>query len=146
MVSLKESHKKGFDATVLEKVSGVGGAFRVAYDHMFLTISTKLMGYSDFAWAGRPRYAPRAGYVKYLERYVSFFQLEDGLSFNTDVTGAVLKDNGKWEVEAKKDGKKMVMKADRLIICTGSNHNPKYALVPGFTVETKHSSDWRSNK
>jgi len=146
LVALKELREKGFDATVLEKASGVGGAFRVAYDHMFLTISTKLMGYSDFAWAGRPRYAPRAEYVEYLERYVSFFQLEDGLSFNTDVTGAVLKGSGKWEVEAEKDGKKMVMTADRLIICTGSNHNPKYAPVPGFTGETMHSSDWRSNK
>ena len=58
MVVLKELHKKGFDQTVLDKASGVGGAFHVAYEHMFLTISSKLMEYSDFAWTGRPRYAP----------------------------------------------------------------------------------------
>jgi dimethylaniline monooxygenase (N-oxide forming) len=146
LVALKELREKGFDATVLEKAPGVGGAFRVAYDHMFLTISTKLMAYSDFAWEGYPRYAPRGEYVEYLERYVSFFQLGDGIQFNTTVTGATLKGSGKWEVESEKDGKKSVMTADRLIIATGSNHNPKYAPVPGYTGEIMHSSDWRNNK
>jgi dimethylaniline monooxygenase (N-oxide forming) len=113
---------------------------------MYLTISTHLMAYSDFSWQGRPKYAPREEYVEYLERYASFFQLNDGIHFNTEVTGAQLKSNGEWEVTAEKDGEKMVMTADRLIIASGSNHTPKSPPTPGFTGDVVHSSDWRNKE
>ena len=60
--------------------------------------------------------------MDYLERYASFFQLKDGIHLNTEVNGAKLKANNMWEVQAEKDGQKIVMTADRLIVATGSNH------------------------
>jgi len=147
LVALKELREAGFDAQVFEKADGLGGAFRVVYKDMFLTITNKLMDYSDFPSEGKARYVPREEYVEYLEKYADYFNLRDALNFNTEVTGAQLKADGKWEVETTdKMGKKMVMKVDKLIIATGSNHTPKCAPTPGYTGDFVHSSDWRSAK
>ena len=56
--------------------------------------------------------------MDYLERYASFFQLKDGIHLNTEVTGAKFKASSKWGVQAEKDGQKIVMTADGLIVAT----------------------------
>jgi dimethylaniline monooxygenase (N-oxide forming) len=143
LVALKEFRNAGFDATVYEADPGVGGAFRVAYENMFLTISNRLMGYSDFPDPAPLEYSTRERYVEYLECYATLYGLNPHMHFNTTITGAKLNAAGKWEVTAESEGKTMDLTCDRLMVATGSNHTPKYAPVPGYTGQILHSSEWR---
>lgn len=143
LVALKEFREAGFDAVCYEADPGVGGAFRVAYENMFLTISNRLMGYSDFPDPAPLEYSTRERYVEYLEAYAILFGLNPYLHFNTTITGAKINAHGKWEVTAEQEGTTLNLMADRLIVCTGSNHTPKKAPTPGYTGNVLHSSEWR---
>jgi len=142
LVALKELREVGFDCVCYEAQDGVGGAFRIAYENMFLTISNRLMGFSDFADPAPLEYSTRERYVEYLECYATLFGLNPYLHFNTTITSAKIV-GGKWEVMATQEGKEMKLECDRLFIATGSNHTPKYAPVPGYTGQILHSSDWK---
>mmetsp|Transcript_25930 Transcript_25930/g.54785 ORF Transcript_25930/g.54785 Transcript_25930/m.54785 type:complete len:577 (-) Transcript_25930:163-1893(-) len=146
LVALKEFREAGFDAMVLEKSSGIGGALREGYENLYLTTSNRLTGYSDFPDQSRLKYSSHEEYMDYLESYASFFGLKKNITFDTAVTSAKLNASGNWEIQAKQAGKVIHLVADRLIVATGSNHIPKYAPTPGYSGEIMHSSEWRDNK
>ena len=94
LTTIKQLLDEGHDVVCFDKNPDVGGIWlrhdgdddrMKAYDDLYLTVSMKLMAYSDFPFQGERRFYSRAEYFDYLKTYADRFGLRARIRFGSEV-------------------------------------------------------------
>jgi len=155
LACIKQCKDEGLEVQCFEKGIGVGGIWNrtddngtqmKCFDDLTLTISGKLMAFSDFMLLKERQFYSREQYQDYLEKYARHFGLEKHIAFKTSVKSIVRKE-GIWEVTTMSScGKEATRKFTGVAVCCGpfqtGNMPPKE--LQGFTGEIVHSSLYRN--
>lgn len=152
---VKECLALGLDVQCFERQDGVGGVFRPnrqfpggCWPTVKLTSSPWITAYSDFPPdSSSCRHQTAQEYVKYLERYVRHFGLQDCLHFRQMVTTVQPDEAGGWYVTLvdRDSGETAHYRCDRVAICVGAHLNPRTIDLPGldgFNGEVRHAVDY----
>lgn len=156
LTTIKQLRDDGHDVICFEKDSDVGGIWRrhiddakdmKVFDSLMLTVSMKLMAFSDFMHEGDRTFTDHRGYLEYLRAYVDRFSLRDYVQVNTKVTGTHYED-GLWRINTQGPAGAHEHEFDALAICTGPFNRPndKIAELEGFTGEVQHSAHYRNGE
>jgi cation diffusion facilitator CzcD-associated flavoprotein CzcO len=118
-----------------------------AYDDLYLTISMKLMAYSDFPFHGGRKFYSRGQYFDYLKAYANRFGLTDRIRVGSEVTN-VQRVSDRWVVSVRRDGIDSKEPFDAVAVCSGPFKTPNRTIagLEDFTGEIVHSSEYRNNE
>ena len=155
LTTIKQLRDEGHDVVCIERNADIGGIWyrhnadedeMKVFDDMYLTISMKLMAFSDYMVNDRV-FADRTGYLHYLKAYADQFGLREHVAFNTSVT-AVEKIDDRWQVTATTNGEHVNYSFDALAVCTGPFQSPNTGItdIGRFTGDVIHSSRYRNNR
>jgi dimethylaniline monooxygenase (N-oxide forming) len=156
LTTIKQLLDEGHEVVCFERQSNIGGLWYrheddaaeiKAYDELILSISMKLMSFSDFIYSGERRFENHKGYLKYLQAYAAKFGLNAHIRFNTAVK-SVRKDGDEWLVTVQTDGASSEQKFGAVAVCTGPFRTPNTSTVEHldrFSGEVIHSSRYRNN-
>ncbi|MFF0816766.1 flavin-containing monooxygenase [Rhodococcus sp. NPDC003318] len=116
-----------------------------AYDNLHLTISMKLMAYSDFPFTGGRVFYKRKQYFEYLEEYSDRFGLHEHIRFDSEVTN-VERTSAGWTVTVRRGDVESKEDFDAVAVCSGPFKTPNrdIAELAGFSGEIVHSSEYRN--
>lgn len=122
----------GFDVTVFEKDSEVGGVWSSSRRYPGLTTQNVRSTYalSDFPYPkGYPEWPTGEQVQKYLDAYVDAFNFRSCIHLNTEVTSAVQDPStGRWVLETSTQGRR---EFDFLVICNGIYCEPSVPYFEG---------------
>jgi hypothetical protein len=155
LTTVKQLLDEGHDVVCFEKDAQIGGIWyrhnqdvddMKVFDEMMLTISMKLMCYSDFMVQDRV-FATRQEYLRYLEAYADKFGLRQHIRFNS-IVEAIQKVEAGWQVTITRDGQKAEHIFEALAVCSGPFRTPNFKIpkLEKFTGEVIHSSRYRNNR
>lgn len=123
----------GFDVTVYEKDSEVGGVWSTSRRYPGLTTQNVRSTYalSDYPYPkGYPEWPSGQQVQEYLEGYVDHFHLRECIHLNTEVTHASLDEtSATWTLDTVTGGEKSSRTFDFLIVCNGIFSDP---FVPTY--------------
>lgn len=158
LTTVKQLLDEGHDVTCYEREDDIGGIWyrhegdddqMKVYDHMHLTISMKLMAYSDFMAEERV-FATREGYHRYLLAYAQKYDLRRYIRCGHEVKQVRKTADGGWRVSVTaRDGGAREEAFEAVAICSGPFRAPKLDTVPHldrFTGPVLHSSRYRDNR
>jgi cation diffusion facilitator CzcD-associated flavoprotein CzcO len=156
LTTVKQLLDEGHDVACFDKNPDVGGIWlrhdgdgdtMKAYDDLYLTISMKLMAYSDFPFRGDRRFYTRAEYLAYLNDYADRFGLREHIRFGSEVTN-VQRVSDRWVVSACRDGIDSKEPFDAVAVCSGPFKTPNRTVagLENFTGEIVHSSEYRNSE
>ncbi|KAJ3945521.1 hypothetical protein N0V92_013463 [Colletotrichum tropicale] len=152
--ALKELREVGFDGTLFEKRSDVGGLWTFSDDPsvtsaMAWTKSqiSKFISYmSDFPFPDHyPAHISAQEWSDYYKMYAKHFELYDNIVFNADVD-VIRRDQekGKWVVHIK--GEATPRPFDRVVLASGSETTPVYPVIENldqFEGKFMHSQAYK---
>ena len=155
LTTIKQLRDEGHEVVCFEKGASIGGIwYRYAgddaemkvYDDLILSISLKLMAFSDFMVDDR-RFVNRKGYFEYLRRYAANFDLERHVRLETEVV-YVRPAGREWLVAVRSEGKTVEHLFDAVAICSGPFREPNMDVeqLANFQGEVVHSSRYRNNE
>ncbi len=155
LTTIKQLLDEGHEVVCFDKNSDVGGLWlrheddagqMKAYDDLMLTISMKLMAYSDYPFTGGRVFYTRAAYLGYLQEYAARFDLTRHIRFGSEVTD-VRRDGDGWTVTVRRDGVESSETFGAVAICSGPFKTPNTSIpeIEGFTGEVVHSADYRNS-
>ena len=139
---------KGFDVTVFEQDSKVGGVWRENYLNFGVQVPKQLYEFPDFPsklpWG---QYPTGEETQQYIEDYADHFQLRPSVQTNTEVMNVKSKDGG-WTFTTKKNDVVKEENFDYCVMATGlySKTNlflPKLPSQEVFQGKVVHSSDFQ---
>lgn len=160
LTTVKQLLDEGHSVTCFEKNDNIGGIWyrkedpsldakeMKVFDNLILTVSRKLMGYSDFMVPGDRLFFTHEEYQQYLEAYADKFNLRSCIIFNATVTHIQKTDNKTWQVTCSINGKNETQEFGAVAICTGPFSTPNLTSVKDidkFTGKVVHSSTYRNN-
>lgn len=156
LTTIKQLLDEGHEVVCFDKNTDIGGIWlrydgdggkTKAFDNLLLTISMKLMAYSDFPFGGRRVFFSQRQYFEYLKQYANHYQLYDNIRFNTEVANVERKPD-KWIVSVRHDGADSKEEFDAIAICSGPFKTPNRAIpgIEDFSGEIVHSSEYRNNE
>lgn len=156
LTTIKQLLDEGHDVVCFDKNEDIGGIWlrhdkdggeTKAFDNLRLTISMKLMAYSDFPFDKGRVFFTQPQYWAYLKRYAEHFKLQDKIRFKTEVTN-VERTAGKWTVSVREGGVVSRREFDAIAMCSGpfKTANRAIAGIENFTGEIVHSSEYRNNE
>lgn len=160
LTTIKQLLDEGHDVQCFEKGDDLGGIWQRSadpaadadqmkvFDSLILTISKKLMSYSDFMEPGERVFCTHAQYRRYLEAYAERFGLRRHIAFRSRVEEVRKKPDGRWAVTVVSDGGAETRTFDAVAVCSGPFQTPNTKSVPDldrFTGEVVHSSAYRNN-
>ncbi|RPA19842.1 NAD(P)/FAD-dependent oxidoreductase [Gordonia sp. OPL2] len=155
LTTIKQLLDEGHEVVCYEKNDDIGGIWlrhdrdagqTKAFDNLLLTISMKLMAYSDLPFDGGRVFASRGQYFGYLEEYADRFGLREHIRFGHVVTD-VARGRDDWTVSASRNGVDTREVFDAVAICSGPFKTPNTAIagLEDFTGEIVHSADYRNS-
>jgi dimethylaniline monooxygenase (N-oxide forming) len=155
LTTIKQLRDEEHEVICFEKNDNIGGIWyrhsdddseMKAYDDMMLTISMKLMSFSDFMVEDRV-FATRPEYLQYLNAYADKFDLRRYIQLGT-VVNSVEKTNAGWEVNATANGTSANIFFDAMAICSGPFQTPNLQVpyLDKFTGDVVHSSRYRNHR
>lgn len=155
LTTIKQLRDEGHDVVCFDKGGDVGGIWHrhenddaemKVYDEMKLTISMKLMCFSDHMVEDRV-FATRQEYLDYLHSYADRYELRQHIKFGTEVTSVTRTDDG-WLVSSVADGQQNEEFFGAVALCSGPFHKPNMRVtgLDKFTGEVAHSSRYRNNR
>jgi hypothetical protein len=155
LTTIKQLRDEGHEVVCFEKNAQIGGIWyrheqdaddMKVFDEMMLTISLKLMSFSDFMVEDRV-FASRQDYLKYLEAYADKFGLRQFIRFNSAVD-EIRRVGESWHVTVTSDGRQSEHRFEALAVCSGPFRTPKtkIPLLEKFSGEVIHSSRYRNNR
>ncbi|MBD0022858.1 NAD(P)-binding protein [Gordonia pseudamarae] len=116
-----------------------------AYDSLYLTISMKMMAFSDYPYQGPQRvFYTRSQYLEYLREYADRFGILECIRSSSEVTDLTRTKSG-WTVTARTSGTETREDFDAIALCSGPFQTPNRD-IPGlenFTGEIIHSGEYR---
>lgn len=156
LTTIKQLLDEGHEVVCFDKNSDVGGIWlredgdagqTKAFDNLYLTISMKLMAYSDHPFKGGRVFYPRQRYFEYLAEYAERFGLRERIRFGCEVTDLERRP-GSWTVSVRKDGVESKEEFDAVAICSGPFKTPNRDIpeIEGFSGEVVHSAEYRNNE
>lgn len=157
LTTVKQLLDEGHDVVCFDKNPDVGGIWlrhegdgdrMKAYDDLYLTVSMKLMAYSDFPFEADRKFYSRAQYFDYLKAYADRFELNERIRFGCEVTD-VHRESDKWIVSVRRgDGIHSTEPFDAVAVCSGPFKTPNrnIAGLENFTGEVVHSAEYRNSE
>jgi len=156
LTTIKQLLDEGHAVTCFERQDDIGGIWHrhandaeqmKAYDSLILTISMKLMAFSDFMPEGERIFANHKEYRRYLEAYAARYRLREHISFSSAVDDIRFQD-GSWSVTVTSNGQTAQHVFDAVALCTGPFKTPNMSVtdLDKFTGEVLHSSRYRNNE
>jgi cation diffusion facilitator CzcD-associated flavoprotein CzcO len=137
----------GFDVTVYEARSALGGVWANNYRSLCVLEPKWVYGYPDWPWPrDTPLYPPASHVRSYLEAYTQQFGIQDRIHLNTRVIEAVPTGDRRWRIVAESDGERDTAEYDYFVIAPGMFNLKKVPDWPGketFEGELIHSSEFR---
>ncbi|MFT4128129.1 MAG: FAD-dependent oxidoreductase [Gordonia sp. (in: high G+C Gram-positive bacteria)] len=151
------------------------GSQTKAYDDLHLTISMKLMAYSDFPFTGERVFYTREQYLGYLRAYAAHFDLTRHIRFSSDVVD-IIRTPDSWSVTTRParteptasktteseptateptatepagtDTAETTEHFDAVAVCSGPFTTPLRDIpgLDGFTGEIVHSAEYRTSE
>ncbi len=157
LTTIKQLMDEGHDVTCFEKNGDLGGIWHrhdgdddqmKVYDNLVLTISMKLMGFSDFMVEGDRVFYTQAQYLQYLRAYAEKFGLRERISFNSAVDEVRKTADGSYSVAVISGGKRVEHHFEAVAVCTGPFQTPNFNVtdIDKFTGEVVHSSRYRNSE
>lgn len=154
LTTIKQLRDEGHEVVCFEKGSGIGGIWHrhagddgetKAYDELVLSISLKLMSFSDFMVDDR-RFVDRKGYLEYLLRYAEKFELRRHIRFDAEVT-YIRPAGNEWLVAVRSEGTTVEHLFDAVAVCSGPFREPNLEVqhLADFRGDVIHSSRYRNN-
>lgn len=142
----KELLAAGFDVTVFERSSKIGGVFASSYKELRLVNNNLLISFSDFC--DDPDKQPitmwdAETYVNYLHRYAEHFKLFPHIKFDTSVVSTHQKDNN-WRLTLEHNSQQEQKVFDFLVVCSGTHQYPNRPTLPDeadYTGGIQHSDE-----
>ncbi|BBY63563.1 flavin-containing monooxygenase [Mycolicibacterium helvum] len=155
LTTVKQLLDEGHDVVCFDKNPDIGGIWlrydgdgdtMKAYDDLYLTISMKLMAYSDYPFRGERKFYSRGEYFDYLRAYTDRFGLSERIRFGSEVTN-VKRVSDRWVVSVRRDGVDSKEPFDAVAVCSGPFKTPNRAIagLEDFTGEIVHSSEYRNS-
>jgi dimethylaniline monooxygenase (N-oxide forming) len=157
LTTIKQLKDEGHEVTCFEKQANLGGIWyrnagdadeTKAYDNLILTISIRLMAFSDFMPDGGRVFYNRSQYMAYLMAYADRFGLRDHIVFNTAVVRVAATPDRRWRVTVRSGAEQQEHIFDAVAVCSGSFQKPNLDIadLDKFTGEVMHSSRYRNNE
>jgi dimethylaniline monooxygenase (N-oxide forming) len=154
LTTIKQLLDEGHEVTCFEQDDDIGGIWyrhtddddeTKAFDNLVLTISMKLMAFSDFRHEGARTFTNHAGYLKYLRAYTDKFELRGHIRFNTTVTNLRC-DDGVWTVGVDTPDGAREHTFDAVALCIGPFRTPNKEIpeLAGFSGPVHHSANYRN--
>ena len=156
LTTIKQLLDEGHEVTCFERSADIGGIWyrhendheeTKAFDSLVLTISMKLMSFSDFIHEGERTFATHQGYFRYLQAYAENYGLKDHIRFNTAVDDVTHQD-GTWRIGVTTNGTRTEHVFDAVALCIGPFQRPNRNIpeIQPFTGEVIHSATYRNNR
>jgi hypothetical protein len=156
LTTIKQLRDEGHEVVCFDKNADIGGIWlrhagdddeMKAFDNLMLTISMKLMAYSDHPFKGGRVFNSRKQYHGYLRDYAERFRLRDHIRFGSEVTD-VRKTGRSWTVSVRRGGVESSEEFGAVAICSGPFKTPNRAIagLEGFDGEIVHSAQYRNNE
>lgn len=157
LTTIKQLLDEGHEVVCFDKNSDVGGIWlrhegdegqMKAFDNLRLTISMKLMAYSDYPFTGGRVFYSRSQYHGYLREYAERFGLAEHIRFGHEVTD-VRKHGTRWTVTVRgADGVESTEEFGAVAICSGPFKTPNRNIdgLEDFDGEIVHSAQYRNNE
>ena len=108
LTTIKQLLDESHDVTCFDAKESVGGIWyrggddgqqMKAYDNMMLTVSMKMMSFSDFIFKDGRKFTDHKGDLRYLEEYSDKFGLARHIQFNSLVKEVIRESDGSWIVK-----------------------------------------------
>ncbi|GAC49254.1 flavin-containing monooxygenase [Gordonia aichiensis] len=158
LTTIKQLRDEGHDVVCFDRNVDLGGLWlrhddpqtdageMKAYDTLMLTISMKLMAYSDHPFGDGRVFYTRAQYLEYLRGYADRFGLAESIRYGTEVND-IRRDGRSWTVAITRDGAASSETFDAVAVCSGPFMTPNREIpgLEGFTGEVVHSSEYRNS-
>jgi cation diffusion facilitator CzcD-associated flavoprotein CzcO len=161
LTTVKQLLDEGHTVQCFERGSDIGGIWQRSadpsadaedmkvFDSLILTISIKLMSYSDFMVTGDRVFYTHAQYRQYLDDYAEKFGLRRHIALDTRVEEVKKEEGGRWAVTVSSKGSRETTVFDAVAVCSGPFQTPETKSVPDldqFSGEVVHSSTYRHNR
>ncbi|HJR71057.1 MAG TPA: NAD(P)-binding domain-containing protein [Gammaproteobacteria bacterium] len=155
LTTIKQLLDEGHEVVCFEKGGSIGGIWHrhpgddgemKVYDDLILSISLKLMSFSDFMVDDR-QFVDRKGYLEYLRRYAAEFDLERHIHLDSEV--AYVRPVGReWLVAVRSEDATVEHLFDAVAICSGPFREPNMEVeqLANFQGDVVHSSRYRNNE
>ncbi|KAF4716909.1 monooxygenase [Perkinsus olseni] len=142
IVTLRTLLAEGFDVTLLEARSRVGGVWSTGYVGQGAQSPSWFYEFSEFPVEDRyPLFMKKEDLCNYIDDYISHFKLGPHIHCNVLVKDLEDLDGRAWRVTTE-DGLQRVF--DKVVICTGlfrKKHIPNFPGMDQTKVKVFHSSD-----
>lgn len=119
------------------------------FDNLILTISIRLMCYSDFMVGPDRVFYTHKQYREYLGAYAERFGLRKHITLKATVTNVRKEADGRWTVTVSEGDQSRSLVFDAVSVCCGPFQRPDVSSVPDidrFGGEVVHSYKYRNNK
>ncbi len=160
LTTVKQLLDEGHAVTCFERSSDLGGIWNRAadpdadasemktFDNLILTISIRLMSYSDFMVGPDRVFYTHKQYREYLGAYAERFDLRRHITFGARVESVRKDGAGQWHVTAVVGGERRTASFEAVAVCSGPFQSPDRTSVPDldrFAGEVVHSAAYRNN-
>lgn len=155
LTTIKQLLDEGHDVTCFEQSLSIGGIWyrhdndrdqMKAYDNLVLTISAKLMSFSDHMVEGKRLFFTREQYLAYLESYADRYRLRERVRCGMAVTNVHKLADGSWRVTTMSNGALAEHVFGAVAVCCGpfQSADTDVAGLTNFTGNVIHSSAFRN--
>ena len=147
IVTAKTLLERGFDCTIFERGSALGGVWTVGYSNFGTQVQRELYEFPDWPQPPEiPDFTPGPIVQQYLERYAKEFGVWPRIQFGSAVTKLHRQLHGSgWTVTYDHRGECITLDFDLVVVCIGlfSNkpHLPVFPEQARFTGEVIHISE-----
>jgi dimethylaniline monooxygenase (N-oxide forming) len=155
LTTIKQLVDEGHEVTCFEKQKDLGGLWyrsgddadqTKAYDDLRLTISARLMAFSDFIPEGEREFYTREKYLSYLQAYADRYRLRDHIVFDSEVERVTRLPDGRWRVAVRTAGQAVEHLFGAVAVCSGPFSVPNMNIpdLDKFSGEVIHSARYRN--
>ncbi|MFT4085804.1 MAG: NAD(P)-binding domain-containing protein [Gordonia sp. (in: high G+C Gram-positive bacteria)] len=155
LTTVKQLLDEGHQVTCYDRNDELGGiwyrhagddAHAKAFDNLYLTVSMRLMAYSDLPFRGGRKFFTRQQYHDYLLGYADKFGLNEHISSGCEVVD-VVRTGRRWTVTYRHDGELASEEFDAVAVCSGPFKTPNAAIaeLAGFEGRIVHSAQYRNS-
>ncbi len=147
LAAAKTLAQHGFDVTVYEARSELGGVWANNYRSLRVLEPKWVYGYPDWPWPREtPLFPPASDVRAYLDGYAQHFGIRDRIQLNAPIVEAAPTGDGRWRIVAERDGERDSAECDYFVMAPGMFNLKKVPDWPGketFAGEVIHSSEFR---
>lgn len=130
--------REGYDCTVFERRSDLGGVWADGYLNFGVQVQKELYEFPDWPLpAETPHFTPGPVFQRYLSDYCDEFGVRSRIRFNTEVTRLAPRDGGRsgWVLTLRNGTHDSKADFDLVVICIGTFSNQPY--IPEFPDQEK---------